>query len=375
MSEYKEILAASVSRLFRESTDLSTAAQCNCFSEKLWHQIEELGLPLLLVPERVGGVGGDWEDAFALMHALGRYAVPLPVGEAIVASHFLTIGGIDLSGARLSIACEVENAAISADGTGFSGRLLRVPWGRCVTSVVTIIEHQNIMKILCLPVAQAQITAGENCAGEPRDTLVFNQVKPLVAVFDASQVPTLFECAALLRVAQISGAMEAALGLSIEYAKQRKQFGRPISQFQAVQQQLALFGADSAACNSAAHSAFRAVSRLGRLAAFAIGAAKLRANLAIGVATATAHQIHAAIGFTREYRLRHYTQRLWAWRSEYGNDRHWSERLGDAIAGRGAENFWADLTAADDAAALFRSERRENAMNEVRACTVVNGTM
>jgi acyl-CoA dehydrogenase len=70
----------------------------------------------------------------------------------------------------------------------------------------------------------------------------------------------------------------------------------------------------------------------------------LRANQAIGVATAIAHQVHGAIGFTREYALRRATQRLWSWRSEYGNDRYWSERLGRAVIEGGADTFWEGLT-------------------------------
>jgi acyl-CoA dehydrogenase len=42
------------------------------------------------------------------------------------------------------------------------------------------------------------------------------------------------------------------------------------------------------------------------------------------------------------------TRRLWAWRSEFGNDIHWSKKLGAQIVARGSENFWADLTALTD---------------------------
>ena len=69
-------------------------------------------------------------------------------------------------------------------------------------------------------------------------------------------------------------------------------------------------------------------------------------------ATAVAHQVHGAIGFTREHDLRHFTQRLLAWRSEFGSDRQWSEALGHAVIERGVDTFWSDLTARGDAAAL-----------------------
>ena len=168
---------------------------------------------------------------------------------------------------------------------------------------------------------------------------------------DAAEARHLHDYCALLRLAQIVGALEGALTLSIDYARERKQFGRPIGQFQAVQQQLALFGAETAAVACATRSAFRAAAAHGD-ACFQIAAAKLRANMAIGLATATAHQVHAAIGFTWEHSLRLFTQRLMSWRSEFGNDRYWSERLGAAVAARGAGHFWSDLTARDDAAAL-----------------------
>lgn len=145
----------------------------------------------------------------------------------------------------------------------------------------------------------------------------------------------------MARTAQIAGALQSALERSIAYVLERKQFGRPIGQFQAVQQQLALFGAETAAATCASRSA--AIAASAGDASFQIAAAKLRANQAIGIATATAHQVHGAIGFTWEYALRHATQRLWSWRSEYGNDRYWSEQLGRVVIDRGADNFWNDL--------------------------------
>jgi acyl-CoA dehydrogenase len=96
----------------------------------------------------------------------------------------------------------------------------------------------------------------------------------------------------------------------------------------------------------AAMGAAQAMSR--GVATFEIAAAKLRANRAVGVGTAIAHQVHGAIGFTEEYPLHPLTRRLWAWRSEFGNDAYWSALLGPRIVERGADHFWADLTALTD---------------------------
>jgi len=145
----------------------------------------------------------------------------------------------------------------------------------------------------------------------------------------------------LAATCQMAGAMEAALELTVQYARERQQFGKALSTFQAIQQQLALFAEEVAATNMAAASACRARDR--GPAHFEIASAKLRANIAVGTVTSVAHQVHGAMGFTKEYRLQKLTKALWQWRSEHGNDRYWSDELGKAIAGQGADGFWPAL--------------------------------
>lgn len=155
-----------------------------------------------------------------------------------------------------------------------------------------------------------------------------------------------FHLGAFARVAQIAGALDAALALSVSYVNERQQFGRPVGKFQAVQQSLASFACEAAAANCAAMGAAQALDR--GEAAFEIGAAKLRANRAAGVGTQIAHQVHGAIGFTQEYPLQHLTKRLWQWRSEFGSDAYWAKRVGESVVERGADNFWPNLTARTD---------------------------
>ena len=94
----------------------------------------------------------------------------------------------------------------------------------------------------------------------------------------------------------------------MRYAGERVQFGRPIGRFQAVQQQLALAAAEVAAASAAAEAAARAADADGVLAAeLPIAMAKARTSEAAGAVARIAHQVHGAIGFTREHdlRLRH----------------------------------------------------------------------
>lgn len=152
-----------------------------------------------------------------------------------------------------------------------------------------------------------------------------------------------FRHMALVRCCQMAGAMQAALDLSVQYTRERQQFGKPLSTFQAIQQQLAVFAEETAATNMTAVAACRAADRGGAL--FEIACAKLRANIAAGTATTVAHQVHGAMGFTAEYRLHHFTRRLWQWRSEFGHDRYWADRLGAMVADHGERGFWPLLVA------------------------------
>ena len=161
------------------------------------------------------------------------------------------------------------------------------------------------------------------------------------AILDTANINDRDLYLAMMLAAKMAGALNAALELSIEYTRQRQQFGKPLASFQAIQQQLAVFAEEAAAADMAAAAAFRAADRGD--AWFEIACAKLRANQAARVSTGIAHQVHGAMGFTAEYRLQHLTKRLWAWGSEHGNERTWADKIGARIAGRGPLNFWPDL--------------------------------
>ena len=113
--------------------------------------------------------------------------------------------------------------------------------------------------------------------------------------------------------------------------RDRRQFGRPIGSFQAVQQHLVTIAQQTALAGVAADATAR------RPHGFEIAAGKLLANRAALTAGRAAHQVLGARGTTREHPLGALTCRLWAWRSEYGDEHHWSTRLGAAVARAGAD--------------------------------------
>jgi alkylation response protein AidB-like acyl-CoA dehydrogenase len=129
--------------------------------------------------------------------------------------------------------------------------------------------------------------------------------------------------------------------MTVTYANERVQFGRPIGKQQAVQQMLAILAGQVAACGGAADIAGTAFDTLDLMA---IAAAKVRAGEAVSIAAPIAHQVHGAIGFTEEHRLHFFTRRLWAWRDEFGSERHWSAILGRHAISAGSDGLWPLVT-------------------------------
>jgi acyl-CoA dehydrogenase len=174
-----------------------------------------------------------------------------------------------------------------------------------------------------------------NFAGEPRDMLVFDRAEPEDARPAACDLD---ERGALTRAALMAGALVAMARLTVAYAGERHQFGRPIAAFQAVQQHLVGIAQEASLVGAAAEGAALVPG------SFEIAAAKALASRAVLSATRAAHQVHGAIGMTQEYRLHHFSRRLWAWRNEYGDEQHWAARLGSAVAAADADNLYPAIT-------------------------------
>jgi alkylation response protein AidB-like acyl-CoA dehydrogenase len=123
---------------------------------------------------------------------------------------------------------------------------------------------------------------------------------------------------AAARALQMAGAARRVLEITVHYVSNRRQFGRAVGSFQAIQHKLA----DMALMlQGARHTAYRAAWELseGRPAARETAIAKIAMNEALSRICSMAHQAHGAIGFTWEYDLHLYTRRAIAWRAEFGD--------------------------------------------------------
>jgi acyl-CoA dehydrogenase len=307
-------------------------------AKEAWPAIDAAGLALVMVPEAGGGFGGGWEDAQAIFFAAGEHATAFPICEAVIAARLLSEAGLAAVGS-LSLAFSTKGIV---PGGKFSGTLKQAAEGTNVSRLAALIGGSDGAQVIAVATADAaRIERRVNGADEGRDDLAFEDAPAAVAPLPGWNEERLYRALALARASQIAGAIAAALSLSVAHTRQREQFGRPLAAFQAIQQQLAVLAEEAAAARAATEAAARAADRGD--ASFEIACAKLRANQAAGIAASIAHQVHGAIGFTREYALQAFTRRLWAWRSEYGNERKWAGEIGARAAKAGADGFWPAL--------------------------------
>ena len=309
-----------------ESEAARKALAEGAWPERLWQAFAETGLAQAALPEEAEGAG--LAAGLAVLRAAGRHAAPIPVAETMVGALLCHAAGIEAPDGPLAV-----HARPNGVGDGEANSLPRVPWARFVSAVAVVAPGEGLA--LCKPV---DVSEGANLAGEPRDDVTlavspeFGHALPLEAEG--------FALMALARAAQLRGAMEHVLAMSVGYAHDRVQFGRPLARFQAIQHYLAEIAGEAAATGAAVDAAAEAGTP------FAFAAAKARASQAAGTVARLAHQVHGAIGYTAEHDLHVWTKRLWAWRDECGNEAHWWQVLGAETARCGGVALWPTLVAA-----------------------------
>ncbi len=132
---------------------------------------------------------------------------------------------------------------------------------------------------------------------------------------------------ALLLAAAVSGAADRVLAMTVAYAGERSQFGKPIGRQQAIQQQLAVMAEDCVAVRMAVELAAASDAP----DPLRVAAAKSVASAAAPRVANTAHAVHGAIGISAEYDLQLYTRRLHEWRTALGSETRWNRDLGRAL--------------------------------------------
>jgi acyl-CoA dehydrogenase len=355
MSEHtKELRAAATSVLStRCDAERVDAAIEKGYDLELWQTFEQLGLTLISVPESAGGSGGSVAELAAVLGPVGEYSGAIPLAETALLAGWLvaTAGEHVPAGAMTGVQAPEDFVAYrDPDGTWrLDGRLDAVGWAGAVARIVLVLRDGSDEFVVCLDRDSVVTTSRRNLAGERRDTV---QVSCTVPVDHMYPVPSgtydqFMARAALGRAVLLAGVSERTLELTLRYTNERRQFGRPISAFQAVQHELARVASEVALTSAAVSTAVASADRAGFADPgtwFAVWAAKGQASQAASMIAKTAHQLHGAMGFTHEYPLRLSTMRLWAWRDEDGSQWQCFDRAGRAAIEATADGLWPMLT-------------------------------
>ncbi|MEU5760647.1 acyl-CoA dehydrogenase family protein [Nocardia sp. NPDC047648] len=273
----------------------------------LIRQLADAGVLGLAVAEQHGGIGAEPIDLVVAFQELGRAAVPGPLVETAAAIPALLQALPDQDLAARWLPGFAEGAAL--------GTVAFAPPGPGVA--------------LDADTAEVVLLAGENQLSTGNRTGLVRSVDPARRLFTVAAAETVaegdrvraaaaagFDTGALACAAQLLGAGKALLHASTEYAKQRKQFGKPIGEFQAVKQKLAdvLIALDLA--EPLLHRA--ALTMAGPTRSRDVSAAVIACGDAAYRAARAALQVHGAIGYTAEYDLSLWLTKVTALRSAWG---------------------------------------------------------
>ena len=315
----QDLLTESIQSLFSDHATPAAVrrAETAGLDRTLWQHLCAGGFDRALAPESAGGSGLALRDVAGMLQACGRFAAPVPLGEAMLAHAMAAACGAALPAGVVT--------AGTARPTGDGIHASAVPWGASGDWVLAV---EPGVQAWVLPVAAAasQAHPGLGACGEvdlqwPRQAAQAHWALPAGLDWPAT--------GAALRSAQIAGALDAVLAMTLRYASDRCQFGRPLAKFQAIQQQIAVLAEDTFAARMAA--ALACDSAAGLPDAMAAAAAKVVASAAASRACAVAHAIHGALGITAEFDLQLFTRRLLAWRMQYGSETFWAARVGKAL--------------------------------------------
>jgi alkylation response protein AidB-like acyl-CoA dehydrogenase len=306
------------------------------FDRELWARTVELGWAGLLVPTEHGGQGAGMVEVAVVAEELGRRVTPSPfLASAVLATTALVRGGSPeqqdrwlpalasgellgtaaLTGTRGYLAPDLLDAELetTAQGVRLTGAAGFVPDAHVADLMLVaardrghrrlaIVERGSSVRIEVAPtVDHTRRLATVKFDGTvlARDAILARDVTESVVAYGVTTV-----------AADALGAAREMLDRSVEYAKQRIQFGRPIGSFQAVKHKLADMFVGTEASAVAVEGAAAALDADPTHAERAVGAAATHARDACVRVAGDAVQVHGGIGFTWEHECHLYLKRV-----------------------------------------------------------------
>jgi len=292
----------------------------------LWSAMVEQGWTALAVPEDRGGLGLGIVELALLLEEVGGHVAPAPVLQQALALDALVTGDgpaelIDALVAGEAIGT-VAFKPVTTDGATVTGRpepVIHAPRAR-----VLIVRTEDEL------FAVEGITSSPEPAMDRTRSLGWVQLDaaPAVRLDGPEAVERFIDLGALGHSAELLGASARVLDLSIEYAKERVQFGRPIGSFQAVKHRCADMLVDVEGMRSAVYHAAWALGAGDPDRSVAASTAKTWCSDASRRVMASGLQIHGGIGFTWEHDLHLFVKRAQLDGVSFGDATWHRDRLG-----------------------------------------------
>jgi alkylation response protein AidB-like acyl-CoA dehydrogenase len=348
LNESQEILRDSARSFFAGECPMSEVRRLmetdTAYDAALWRKLAEQGYTGIIFPEEYGGVGLGKLELILLMEEVGRALLPGPFFSTVVLSGSVIdavataeqkrkrLGPICLGEARATVAILESSASwdlneirMSAAGGKFSGEKLFVSdaavadWMLVLARNGVFLVEKGAPGLRISPMASMDLT-------RKLYTVQFHDT-PAEKLGDLAAVMPAIDVATAALVAEMVGGMQRTLDATVEYAKTRKQFGKTIGSFQAVQHQCADMYLETESSRSAAYYAAWALQENVPDAATAVSIAKIYASDACRAVGNRGIQIHGGMGFTWENDLHLYYRRAKASETAFGDATFHRERL------------------------------------------------
>jgi alkylation response protein AidB-like acyl-CoA dehydrogenase len=315
------------------------------YSPELWKEMAKLGWMGLVLPEKYGGSGMSFLDLAVLIEEMGRACLPGPFFSTVVLGGLtiLDIGTkeqkkeylpkIAQGEAIFTLALTEPSAKYEADSIEvravadqddyiLNGTKLFVPDANVADYMLVVArtgdgtKPEDGITIFIVDAKSPGIstTVLETVANDKLSEVVFDQVRVpsrnILGQLDQgwSHVQKIIDRAALAKCCEMLGGAQKVLEMTINYAKERVQFGHPIGSFQAIQHHCARMVTDVDGSRLSTYQAARMLSG-GLPCAKEVAIAKAWTSEAYERVITLAHQIHGAIGFTLDHDLHYYTRR------------------------------------------------------------------
>ncbi|MEL6364531.1 MAG: acyl-CoA dehydrogenase family protein [Pseudomonadota bacterium] len=367
LSDDRRMLQETVERYVREQYDHETrmkiAGSEDGTSSEKWAEMAELGLVGAFLPEEAGGFGGAGYDIVVVMKELGRGIVVEPfLATAVMGAGAIAVAGTDaqkamleevIAGAktlafahgepasRYDYAHVETRAEKSGDGWTLTGAKAVVPNGDGADMLVVsarvsgdAADEAGLALFLVDASAEGVERRGyPTVDGYRAAEITLSNVKVGAdgvlgepgAAYDV--IEQVIARGVLALCAEATGAMETARDLTLEYLKQRNQFGQPIGRFQALQHRMVDVCMEIEQANSAVTFAAASLEAPRAERERALSAAKSLIGRVGRLVAEEAIQLHGGNGMTWEYAIPHYCKRLTMIDHMLGDTDHHLERF------------------------------------------------